>query len=63
LLKSRTAFLKHHSELQMEVNLNFGLSQIELSVYESRRRKEYSDEWDKYVKSKEGHNRLHEKGK
>jgi hypothetical protein len=47
----------------MEVNLNFGLSQIELSVYESRRRKEYSDEWDKYVKSKEGHNRLHEKGK
>lgn len=36
----------------MEINLSFGLSQVELSVYESRRKKEYNEEWDKYIKSK-----------
>ena len=46
----------------MEVNLNFGISQVEYAVHESRKRKEYNEEWDKYVKSKDGYNKLREKG-
>ncbi len=52
LTKSRKSILKNQSELQLEVNLAFGLSQVELASYETRRRKDYIDEWSRYLKSK-----------
>jgi hypothetical protein len=30
-------------------------------VYEGRKGKDYKEEWDKYIKSKEGHSKLQEK--
>jgi hypothetical protein len=61
LEKSRKSLLKNHSELQLEVNLAFGLSQVELASYEGRRKKEYVDEWSRYLKSRDAYNRLHDR--
>jgi hypothetical protein len=61
LEKSRKSLLKNQSELQLEVNLGFGLSQVELASYDARRRKDYVDEWSRYLKSREAYARLHEK--
>ena len=47
----------------MEINLKYGFSQVEYAVYESRRRKEYSEEWDKYVKSREVFEKLRQRSK
>ena len=40
-MRSRKAVLKHHSEGQMEVNLKYGISQVELAVHEGRKTKDY----------------------